>query len=557
MKKILSVISSKVPPIFIRTNEERRFLRMLVSSVGERRILCWSITQGIRVRMTSKDEAEAKVKSEKEGKKANGPIDPWTVVEHIQDAGAAVNAALTPDIIRKFTVTIPNTDISVGPIIIFLDVHPYMENPVFIRAIRDKILIAKQMSSVMIFLGPELKVPSSLERDVMQYPLMLPERDDVAGLLKNQIAVFDRGVHKNSVAPYKEAARFDRLVNSCLGLTEDEIQVAFNVCLADGRSEHLIEDIQKQKCKVISDSGLMDFYPASDMSSIGGYDLVKEWLSHRKDSYSPEAKAFGILPPKGLLLLGIQGCGKSQLAKAIAGLLGMSLIQLDIGRMMGGIVGQTEGNIRKALELASRVSPVVLWMDEIEKGLSGTGSSNKSDGGTTARLFSTILTWMNDNNKPVFVIATANDVSALPPELLRKGRFDEIFFVDLPNIHERVDILNIHLKKVARDPATFNLKEVAQLTDGFSGAELEQLVKEALIVAFSEKRQGLCSNLEQRHLVKAAKVTVPLSVTSAEKVKALREFCKTRARPASSPLEVIEEVVDTPSFVYHDDEVLS
>jgi SpoVK/Ycf46/Vps4 family AAA+-type ATPase len=259
-------------------------------------------------------------------------------------------------------------------------------------------------------------------------------------------------------------------------------------------------------------------------------DLLKEWMNQRTASFSDKAREYGLPEPKGMLLLGVQGCGKSLTAKAIAGLWRLPLLRLDVGKIFGGIVGQSEENIRKAISTAESVAPCILWTDELEKGFSGTQSSGISDGGTTARVFGTFLSWMQDKKKPVFVVATSNDVTALPPELLRKGRFDEIFFVDLPNAEERAEIFAIHLKKRKRDPKEYDLKALGKLSVGFSGAEIEQVVVSALFAAFDEDAR----DLRQEDLVKGVKQSVPLSVTMRERIAELREWADERARPVSS-----------------------
>jgi SpoVK/Ycf46/Vps4 family AAA+-type ATPase len=257
-------------------------------------------------------------------------------------------------------------------------------------------------------------------------------------------------------------------------------------------------------------------------------ELLKEWLDKRTRSFSNEARRFGIPAPKGILLLGVQGCGKSLIAKAVAAHWSLPMLRLDIGRIFGSLVGQSEENIRKAIAVSESVAPCILWADELEKGFAGLGGSGVSDSGTTARVFATFLTWMQEKTKPVFLIATANDVSALPPEMLRKGRFDEIFFVDLPDTKEREEIFKIHIEKRGRNPKDFNLLELSEASKGFSGSEIEQVVVGALFSAFEEKR-----DLMQKDLICEAKAVVPLSVMMREEVDELRTWAQLRTRPAS------------------------
>jgi SpoVK/Ycf46/Vps4 family AAA+-type ATPase len=262
---------------------------------------------------------------------------------------------------------------------------------------------------------------------------------------------------------------------------------------------------------------------------VGGLELLKGWLSRRGAAFSEAARKFGLPEPKGLLLLGVQGCGKSLTAKAIAASWRLPLLRLDMGRIFSGLVGSSEENLRRAIRTAESVAPVVLWVDEIEKGLSGLASSGSSDGGVTARVFGTFLTWLQEKTAPCFVVATANRIELLPPELLRKGRFDEIFFVDLPAAPERQEILRIHVARRRRDPAGFDLPALAHASVGFSGAELEQAVVSALHEAFAEGGE-----LSQRHLERAIAESLPLSVTMAEEIGELRRWASTRTRPASA-----------------------
>jgi SpoVK/Ycf46/Vps4 family AAA+-type ATPase len=261
---------------------------------------------------------------------------------------------------------------------------------------------------------------------------------------------------------------------------------------------------------------------------VGGMGDLKAWLQKRSLAFGERARRFGLPEPRGLLLLGVQGGGKSLLAKSVAGLWKLPLLRLDMGKVFSEMVGASEENIRAALRLAESISPCVLWLDELEKGLSGLGSSNRSDAGTAARVFGSFLVWMQEKTAPVFVIATSNDISSLPPELLRKGRFDEIFFIDLPRPEERQEIFAIHLAKRDRDPSRFDLPGLARETEGFSGAEIEQVVISALYDAFEAGR-----DLADKDLLDNIRQTVPLSQTMSEQITALRNWARTHARLAS------------------------
>ncbi len=318
------------------------------------------------------------------------------------------------------------------------------------------------------------------------------------------------------------------IVKSAQGLTLDEVESVFARSLVE-KKRFDVEVVLEEKKQIVRKSGLLEYYPTQNkMTDVGGMELLKDWLEKRTDAFTDKAKKFGIPSPKGILLLGVQGCGKSLLAKAVAAEWALPMLKLDVGRIFGSLVGQSEENIRKAIRVAESVSPCILWADELEKGFAGVGGSGVSDSGTTARVFATFLTWMQEKTKPVFLVATANDVSALPPEMLRKGRFDEIFFVDLPDLNEREAIFEIHLKKRGRDPKNYELQALAAATKGYSGAEIEQIVVGALYPAFDAGRE-----LSQDDLLAEAKAVVPLSVMMREEIDELRHWAAQRTRPAS------------------------
>jgi SpoVK/Ycf46/Vps4 family AAA+-type ATPase len=258
-------------------------------------------------------------------------------------------------------------------------------------------------------------------------------------------------------------------------------------------------------------------------------DLLKEWLRKRRAALSQEARAFGLPAPKGVLLLGVQGTGKSLSAKAIANLWNLPMLRLDVGRIFGSLVGASEANMRAAIRTAEAVAPCILWIDELEKGFAGVQGSGVSDSGTTARVFATFLTWMQDKRAPVFVVATANDVSQLPPELLRKGRFDEVFFLDLPTFEERKEIFAVHLRKRGRIPSDYDLDALARKSQGYVGAEIEQAIIDAMYLGFSEGREFTTDDILQ-----SLKRQVPLSVAQREVIESLRQWLREgRAQSAS------------------------
>ena len=288
-----------------------------------------------------------------------------------------------------------------------------------------------------------------------------------------------------------------------------------------------------EKEQIIKKSGLLDYFQVNeDLKGVGGMENLKDWLQKRKQAFDFKAQSWGLAEPKGLLLLGVPGCGKSLTAKCIASLWNMPLLRLDIGKVFQGEVGSSESNIRRAIATAEAVAPCVLWIDEIEKGLSGVQSSGSTDGGTTSRIFSTILTWMQEKTQPVFVVATANDISQLPPELLRKGRFDEIFFVDLPSESDRKSIFSIHLNKNGQKAENFGLEKLAKESKGFNGAEIEECIKEAMFSAYTTDPNNPA--LQIIDILNAIKTTVPLSKTMKDQIEFLRKWANSRAKQAGS-----------------------
>ena len=299
----------------------------------------------------------------------------------------------------------------------------------------------------------------------------------------------------------------------------------------------LPEVISQQKRDIIRKSGLLDWIDESiSMSKIGGLNGLKDWLDKRKDAFSKEALDYGLPQnPKGILLVGIQGAGKSLFAKAVSSYWNFPLLKLDMGKVFSGLVGSSEQNMRQVFKVAESVAPCILWCDEIDKGMSGSRSSSSSDGGTTSRVLGSWLTWMQDRKAPVFVVATANDVTNLPPELLRKGRFDEIFFVDLPRFLERKKIFSIHLEKRSRNPKNFNLNFLAEITENFTGAEIESSIEAALYEAFSDDKREVTN----KDIENAIKSSVPISKLMKEDIENLRLCASDRARNASNYDDIV------------------
>jgi SpoVK/Ycf46/Vps4 family AAA+-type ATPase len=323
------------------------------------------------------------------------------------------------------------------------------------------------------------------------------------------------------------------LVKAALGLTQDEAEKVYRKAVVmHGRlSEAEVEIVLSEKKQLIRRNGILEFIEEDEtIDAVGGLEELKRWLSQRSGAFTERARAYGLPQPKGMLILGVPGCGKSLIAKTTARLWGLPLLRLDMGRVYdGSTVGKSEANLRSALRTAESLAPAILFIDELDKAFAGSAGSSDSDGGTSSRIFGSFLTWMQEKRSPVFVMATANRVDRLPGEFLRKGRFDEIFFVDLPNINERMEIFEIHLKKRRRDISRFNLRQLAAACEGFSGAEIEQVLIAAMYESFAQNRE-----FTQLDILAATKATQPLSRTMMEQVVALREWAQQRARPAAA-----------------------
>jgi AAA+ superfamily predicted ATPase len=411
------------------------------------------------------------------------------------------------------------------------DFHPFLreEHHPLLRWLREIARLPASPRKIVVLSTPLPGLPMDLRKEIPTIELELPGVDDLRVVLRDAATAL--GV---------QASADEALLDAARGLTVMEARLAFGKAAAElGRLDHgAVPLVAQEKERIIKQSEVLEYYPTdARMTDVGGLDQLKEWLDRRGRAFGAGARDFGLDAPKGVLLLGVQGCGKSLLAKAIAATWQFPLLRFDMGKVFGGIVGQSEGNIRTALQVAQALAPCVLWIDEIEKGLAGMGSSDQTDGGTTARVVGTLLTWLQEKKDPVFVVATANRIDMLPPELLRKGRFDEIFFVDLPTRAIREEILSIHLKKKRRDPRDFALADLAARSVGFSGAELEEAVREGLYDAFAEGRE-----LQSDHIARALDKTFPLSRTMRDQIDSLRRWAKVRARlAASEPPEALPQ----------------
>ena len=476
------LIQSRVPIISLQTKEERRAIELLTSVTRQLFIPLyrWSITEGL-------------LRLEKGFSPQRHNTQPPDVLGHIK-------ASLHPGVF------------------ILTDFHPYLGDPLHVRLLKDIAISYADAARTVVLLSHELFIPDELSNFSARFQLSMPGKKQIAQQVKK---IADRWSEQNNGRRVKaDKQAYEMLLGNLTGLTLTEVKrLARGAIYDDGAiTESDIPEVLKAKYELLNTGSILQFeYETEKFSNVGGFSVVKQWLKQRKQAFIQEIP--GLKPPKGMLLLGVQGCGKSLAAKAVAGIWGVPLLHLDFGALFNKYHGETEKNLRKALETAEVMAPCVLWVDEIEKAL----GTSENDGGTSQRVLATLLTWLAEKTKPVFMVATANNIDALPPELIRKGRFDEIFFVDLPKHAVRMSIFKIHLKRRMLDPALFNLGDLAKHTEGFSGAEIEQAIVSAFYAAHADN-----AAVNDATILKAITQTKPLSIVMAEPIERLRHWAKDR-----------------------------
>jgi len=490
LQDLATLVRAGTPLLVIETAEEKRVVetfRHLIAQVL-RPLYRWSITDGLK-RLDMADAAN----------------DADNEIEVAPDASATLLAIKrTPE----------------SGIYLLLDFQPYLRYTMTLRLLREICQRQDSAAHTLVLISPKFELPEELESSVTRFTLDLPDAQALAQLVREEAFAYSRENGGKRVDIDADAAR--AVVRNLRGLgLEDARRIVRKLIYCDGAlTQNDVSELAKAKFELLNKDGLLHFeYETARFADVAGLKHLKLWVEQRRAAFLGLKSAAGLDPPKGLLLLGVQGCGKSLAAKAVAGGFGVPLVRMDFGTLYNKYHGETERNLRESLKHAEQLAPCVLWVDEIEKGLAG----GDNDDGVSRRVLGYLLTWMAERREPVFLMATANQVQELPAELLRKGRFDEIFFVDLPDTTARVDIFAIHLRKRKLDPDEFDLSALAAACSGYSGAEIEQSIVSALYAANAEN-----ATVTQAHVLRALRDTLPLSVLMAEQVAALRAWAKER-----------------------------
>lgn len=491
IERLEQIIKAGHSCISIVTHEERDALSAVRdAAMGLKRdVLLWSIAYGVRDGLVA--DAPAEVATD-----APGP--------------ALCHLAQVDD----------------NPICVTLDLAKHLDNELNLRLLRDTIAKFEAKGGLLIMIDSNDKLPEVIKSYTYSFELSLPEESEIEKLVRSTLKSIHR---KTPIEVGITRLGMDAIVRNLRGLTRRQAKRLIHDTVANDRrfDDDDINTVIAGKRRIIQKDSLLEYIETPlSLDEIGGMENLKRWLDQRKNSFKPEAKKFGLKAPRGVLMLGIQGAGKSLCAKAIATAWRQPLLRMDPGSLYNSYIGESERNLRKALRQTEMMAPVILWIDEIEKAFAS-AASQSSDGGLSKRMFGSLLTWMQDHEEPVFLVATANDIESLPPELLRKGRFDEIFFVGLPKTDARKKIFEIHLKKRNRNPEQFDLDELAKNSDGYSGAEIEQAVISALHEVYSSG-----ADLATDNIIMVLKNSPPLSVTMAEKMEWLINWAKDRCVPA-------------------------
>ena len=483
------LINSSVPIIVIETNEERRILDTfseLVATKLHRTLFRWTVTEGLQRLDTDSEPQRHNAK----------PV----------------------ELLAQIKAT------AKGGIYVLLDFHPFLDDPVHVRLLKDIATNHGKVAHTVVLVSHAVELPEELARYSARFQFALPSKAELEEIVRDEARQWQKNNPRHRIKTDRQT--LDQLILNLAGLSRDDAtRLARGAIVDDGAlTASDLPDVMRAKFELLGRDGVLSFeYDTARFADVGGLDGLKNWLELRRDVFSNGQTIPGLDAPRGIMLLGVQGCGKSLAAKSVAGTWGVPLLQLDFGTLYNKFHGETERNLRESLKTASLMAPCVLWIDEIEKGI----GSDSHDGGTSRRVLATLLTWLAERDARVFIVATANDIESLPPELLRKGRLDEVFFVDLPEHNTRRSIARIHLEKRGLDAASFQLDQLVDACEGFSGSEIEQAIVSSLYAAYAQK-----TTLGTAHVLQEMSRTRPLSVLMREKVENIRHWATERTVPA-------------------------
>ena len=504
-------IKAAYPVLYLQTAEENRADEMIAQAAVEnkRKLAVWTHTEGFQFI------------SDKETDEETDPVDALNTI--LERSLSGIKGQVAPHIY------------------IFRDFHHFFRTPKVLRKVRDIAKSFRQTRNLLIFMSPVASVPKELEKDITLIEFSLPGRDFIE---KTFDALYE--ANKKGIGKLDDGER-ERIIQAAMGLTTDEAEAAFAKALVErSTAKKNKEDVQPvsklvlaEKAAAVKKTGILEYFPAKEtVDDIGGLDNLKTWLNIRSKAFSQKAREFHLPMPRGILLVGLPGCGKSLSAKATSNILGVPLIRFDVGRVFGGLVGESESNLRTAIQTVEAVGNCVLWIDEMDKAFAGMGGGS-TDGGTSQRVFGNFITWMQEKTAPIFIVATVNRIQGLPSELLRKGRFDEIFFVGLPSREERKDILDIHIRRYGRNPKDFDFEDgCVGESEKFSGAELEEAVVSGLYSAFHHDRE-----LETDDILKAIRNTNPLANSNSADLQKMADWAGKNAVNASSSESTNDDAV--------------
>ncbi len=539
LERLKVLINSSTPIVVMETVEEKRAVMLVRAACAELNlpVFEWSIADGLtRMGGTPVNSSPPTSRAEPKPRNAAGGSESERLLAYVTSSVSHSEAASAgnPGIVNTkepAQVLAHLETMTIEGVFILKDFHRHVEEAVVVRRLRDVAQRFCTQRQTIVITAPSISLPQELTSLVEYLELPLPDIQRLRAVVE---VVYSRLTKTHTLKSQLDSIGIQAVAENLRGLTEEEAERAVSQAILKHYAlcPEVVTDILEAKKNLLRRSGMLEFIESSDnMANIGGLDNLKHWLQQRRGAWEESARSFGLEPPRGVIILGVQGCGKSMCARAIAGEWKLPLVRFDASMVFDKFIGETEKHIKKLFQVAEELAPAVLWIDELEKVFAGSGTdSSSSDAGVSSRLLGSFLSWMQDRRAPVFVAATSNNVTALPPELIRKGRFDELFFVDLPNSVERKAIFTLQLARHKLNPASFNLDQLAVAAKSYSGAEIDAAVQTSMYEAFSSKKP-----VTTEGVLEALRSTIPLSATRAEEIQSLRAWSRQRAVPASLP----------------------